>query len=347
MSRLSTPKSNSYQSFEIETIDGLEFITQQELMPFIHKKNVIITHIEGGLIQCRCDNPTILMSLQTAVAVYAHDYYDVPRPKALLGHQHFQRLLTTIQSVTKRMSIRPKTFYVSAAGSDSSVMTRIKSELTSATGLIETEQGDLFLRIRRVGNGWDVLTRLTERPLSTRDWRVCNMQGALNAPVAHAMIYLSSPTANDRFLNVMCGSGTLLIERLNYGTAKSAIGCDINPSALVCATQNIAQTRYKERIQLIQSDIIMLPFPEASADVICADLPFGQLVGSHQENVHLYPIWLSKLERVLATNGRMVIITHEIKLMQSLLQDIQSLHLVAQHQIVQRGLHPRIYVFKK
>jgi tRNA G10 N-methylase Trm11 len=91
----------------------------------------------------------------------------------------------------------------------------------------------------------------------------------------------------------------------------------------------------------------MLPFAEASADVICADLPFGQLVGSHQENVHLYPVWLRKMERVLAPNGRIVIITHEIKLMQSILSDISPLNLIAKYQIVQRGLHPCIYVFKK
>jgi len=173
------------------------------------------------------------------------------------------------------------------------------------------------------------------------------MQGALNAPIAQAMVYLTSPTSDDRFLNVMCGSGTLLIERLNCGAVKSAVGCDINPIALECATQNIARAGHAHHIQLIQSDIVMLPFLGESADVICADLPFGQLVGSHQENVHLYPIWLRKMERVLAPNGRMVIITHEIKLMQSILSDIRPLSLVAKYQIIQRGLHPCIYVFKK
>jgi len=347
MSQLTTPKQNLHHQYEIETIEGLEFITQQELMPFIRKKSLIISHVEKGMIQCSCSNPIILTGLRTAIAVYAYDYYDVPRPKALLGHQHFQRLLRTIQFASKMMPIPPKTFYVSAAGSDSSVMTRIKLEIASTTGCTEAEQGDLFLRIRRAGNGWDVLTRLTERPLATREWRVCNMQGALNAPVAQAMIYLSSPTSNDRFLNVMCGSGTLLIERLNYGAVKSAVGCDINPSALECATQNVARAGYAHHIQLIQSDIVMLPLLADSADVICADLPFGQLVGSHQENVHLYPIWLRKMGRVLAPNGRMVIITHEIKLMQSILSDIKPLNLVAKYQIIQRGLHPCIYVFKK
>ncbi len=332
--------------YEIETTDGLEFITQQELMPFIQNKMIRDVHIQKGAIQCMCYHPDVLYRLKTAVAVYVYDSYTVPRPKALLGHEHFSRILKTIQFVRKNMKTSCETFYLSAAGSDSSVMERIKLEIASATGLIEAEQGDMLLRIRRSKHGWDVLTRLTNRPLATRAWRVCNMEGALNAPVAHAMIWLSRPKTNDRFLNIACGSGTLLIERCAYGEAQWVAGCDIKSDALSCASDNIAEAGYNHQVTLFQADVTHTPMPDNQVDVICADLPFGQLVGSHIENVRLYPFILAEVERLLAPSGRAIIITHEIKLMQSLIPKIK-LRLKNHYQIAQRGLHPCIYVFKK
>ncbi|NJR32353.1 MAG: hypothetical protein HC778_05315 [Chamaesiphon sp. CSU_1_12] len=89
MSQFSAKKSQSKPIYyEIETTEGLEFVTQQELAPFIQKKIVSDVYVQTGTIQCICHNPRILLNLKTAVAIYYHDYYDVPRPKALLGHQH-------------------------------------------------------------------------------------------------------------------------------------------------------------------------------------------------------------------------------------------------------------------
>ncbi|MCL4254444.1 MAG: methyltransferase domain-containing protein, partial [Anaerolineae bacterium] len=303
-------------------------------------------HIQKGAIQCVCSRPEILYRLKTAVAVYVCDSYAVPRPKALLGHEHFSRILKAIAFVRENVDTHYQTFYISAAGSDSSVMERIKSEIASATGLIEAEQGDMLLRIRRSKNGWDVLTRLTNRPLATRAWRVCNMEGALNAPVAHAMIKLSHPKSDDRFLNIACGSGTLLIERCAYDKVRWLAGCDINADALNCASENIAQAGYNHQVALFQADATHMPISDNHIDVICADLPFGQLVGSHAENVRSYPLIFAEIQRLLAPNGRAIIITHEIKLMQSLMPKFK-LALKNQYQIVQRGLHPCIYIFKK
>ena len=73
-----------------------------------------------------------------------------------------------------------------------------------------------MLRVRKADirrDGWEVLIRLTPRPLSAREWRVCNMEGALNATIAAAMIEMTDPSARrPRVFNLMCGSGTLLIE---------------------------------------------------------------------------------------------------------------------------------------
>lgn len=347
MSRLPSKSNLSTHHYEIETTEGLEFITQQELLPLIKHNIVRDIQVRNGAITCISSHPQKLCTLKTVVAVYVLDSYDVPRPKALLGHQHFTRLCNTIQFVRQNIQSPCTTFYLSAAGSDSSVMERLKADIASATGLNEAEQGDILLRIRRTKTGWDVLTRLTNRPLATRSWRVCNMEGALNAPVAHAMIWLSRPQPEDIFLNIACGSGTLLIERLIHSRAKQVIGCDINDDALRCASENITQAGYNHHIQLINADGGQLPLMDEQVTVICADLPFGQLIGSHRDNMILYPQILTEIERVLIPTGRAIVITHEIRLMNTLIPSRTRLKLDNQYQIVQRGLHPCIYVFRK
>lgn len=63
-------------------------------------------------------------------------------------------------------------------------------------------------------DGWDVLVRLSTFPLSARSWRAEGYHAAVNATVAAAMVRLSQPRSGDRVVNLMCGSGTILVERL-------------------------------------------------------------------------------------------------------------------------------------
>ena len=118
-------------------------------------------------------------------------------------------------------------------------MTRIKRELADRLRLeVSESSGDLLVRIRRAAAGWQVLVRTSPRPLSTRAWRVCNLPGALNATLAHAMVSMTDPIESEVFVNIACGSGTLLIERLALGPACVAVGYDLNGEALSCARTN-------------------------------------------------------------------------------------------------------------
>jgi 23S rRNA G2445 N2-methylase RlmL len=187
----------------------------------------------------------LLLSLHTVHAAYLVSRFAVPRPRGLLADAHMRALteqIAMVRALLPREAYR--TLHVSAAGADSPVLLRLKEELAQRAGLaVAAGDGDLLVRLRRPpggGDGWEALVRLTPRPLSARAWRVCNPPGALNAAVAHAMVLLSDPRANDVFLNVGCGSGTLLIERLTCRGARRVVGCDTSPAALDCARANIA-----------------------------------------------------------------------------------------------------------
>jgi len=335
---------------EAEVLDGLSSFAGEELRRRFGQRVAIYPQIEPDALRFRYrGDMRALLELRQTAAVYLIQRYSVPRPRGLLGHEHFQKLLKQIQTV---QNLHPagtfRTFRISAAGQDSSVFARIKEEISRQTGLIyEPEEAELFLRVRpstaKMG-GWEVLVRLSPRPLSARAWRICDMEGALNATVASAMIEMTLPKSRDRFLNLMCGSGTLLIERLARCPASLSVGCDIDASVLECARQNIGASGYEGDIQLLQADATRLPFPSCSFDVLCADLPWGQLVGSHEQNVSLYPSVLTEAARVAVPGTRAVMLTHEVTLFESLLSTYAALWTLKNViRVFQGGLHPRIY----
>ncbi|GAB5491413.1 MAG: methyltransferase domain-containing protein [Phototrophicaceae bacterium] len=336
--------------YEVEFATGLIDIVREEVRQVIGKKGHIIGSYRDDSLQFTYkDDKVALLDLKTVIAVYHVVQFDIPRPKALLGHEHFHKLLGVIQPLLDVEQYQ--SLYLSAAGSESSVMMRIKTELSDYLKLsIAEDEGDLLLRMRRTPKtvqGWDVLVRLTPRPLATRDWRVCNYEGALNASVASALITLTNPTPDDRFLNIGCGSGTIMIERQQQAPAKLIMGCDISEDALYCSRLNIKEANINT-IQLLDSDAIQLPLADASIDKLVADLPFGYLSGSHDENEWLYPAILSESARVAQRGATFVIITHEVRLIESILDSTIEWRLMAEPlKITLSGLHPRIYLLER
>lgn len=357
---------------EADVVAGLESLAQDELSRCAGR----ITLVRPSIFQFTCaDALGDLLRLRTVLSVYLLQRFDVPRPRALLGEQNLRAVFDQIDRV---LGLLPKgayrTFMLGAAGSDSAVMARLKDAIAEHTGLSEVEvEGDLLIRIRptansqspaqagshrsearsRLKHGWDVLVRLSPRPLATRDWRVCNTPGSLQATVAHAMVMLTRPKPGDVYLNLCCGSGTLLIERALAGPAAQLIGCDANRDVLICASRNIAAYRrlvsaHAAEIKLHDWDATQLPLPDASVDALTADLPFGHRTGSHVDNTTLYPALMREAARVAKPGARFALITAEVRLMEHVLQ--QSPTLWARERSLRvnlGGLQPIIHVLRK
>jgi len=212
----------------------------------------------------------------------------------------------------------------------------MRERVTTETGLADIEEGgDLLLRVRRAptGEGFELTVCISPRPLSARAWRRCNLPGALNATVAAVMVDLTQHAPDDVFLNLGCGSGTLVIERALSGPAARLIGCDTDPRAHACAAENVAGAGLSPTIgislgaddaplvgygsasvELQPWDATELPLPNASVDALVVDLPFGQLVGSHATNEQLYPALLKEAARVACPGARLVAITQQLRL---------------------------------
>jgi tRNA (guanine6-N2)-methyltransferase len=334
--------------YEAEIPEGLLPIASNELANLIGKNGSIgKSHRPDSLAFRYEGNFRDLLQLRKVLAVYRLLRFDVPRPKALLGHQHFQRIIEASQAILENGEFR--SIIINAAGSDSSVMLRLKEELAKSLQLVPKEdEGDLVLRIRRTPKAqtWDVLIRLSPRPQASRAWRVCNYQGALNASVASVMISLTNPTPQDTFLNIGCGSGTILIERVLETSAEALVGIDMAGDALDCARQNIAAAGCGN-IQLLEGDATRLPLADASVNVLAADLPFGYLQGSHADNQRLYPAILREAARVAKQGARFVIISHEVKLMEQCLKANLNWSTLSVQMVTLTGLHPRIFLLER
>jgi len=316
--------------YELEVIPGLAEFAQAELQERTDNRVRLLPSGRKDRVPFQFSgHPKGLLHLRRTVAVYRVKRFDIPRPKALLGHQNFEWLIGIINEALALHSPGSfKTFYISAAGSDSAVFTRIRAEIQTRTGLGYTQEvGDLLLAVRRPQRipsgtrdkeiGWEVAVRLSPRPLSTRCWRVCDMPGALNGTVASVMMSLTDPEDRDRVINLACGSGTLLIERLALKPVRSAVGCDVNVDALTCARENLVASGYPASVTLVRCDAGRVPLPTGWATAVCADLPFGMLVGSHQSNETLYPRLLAEAGRLTRVEGRLVVITQEVRLFES------------------------------
>ena len=350
--RIASPRRPAFRC-EADILEGLEPIGRAELREHLGTAVVVDEQADSGKIAFSYSGDLRkLLDLHSPVAVYLVQPFAVPRPRALLGHQHLTALLgniATIRSLFPPNSFR--TLRLSAAGQDSAVMQRLKDELAHNSGLeVSGDEADLLIRLRRsrTGQDWEALLRLSPRPLATRPWRVCNMPGALNATLAYAMVRLSEPRSTDRLVNLACGSGTLLIERLALGPLGVALGCDTNSAALECARDNLCAAGYEQLVQLEAWDAVSMPLDDDSCNVICADLPFGQLVGSHRENEALYPRILAEATRIAARGARMVLLTHEVRLFERVAAEYRARWRVDKVLPVRAGgMTPRIYVLRR
>jgi len=305
-----------------------------------------------GAVRFRLAGPLAsVLQLRTAVAAYLLVRVAGRRPSALLGDASLFDQVEAVRRLHPPGAFR--SFRLSAPGRDSAALRRLRTELTERTGLPEDpDDGELYLRVRRAGppapDGWEALVRLSPRPLSARSWRTFNLPGALNGTIAAAMVELSRPRASDRVLNLMCGSGTILVERLARGRPALVAGCDLDPAALAGASANLDAARLGGAALLACMDATALALRDGSFRVLLADLPYGHRMGSHQANAALYPAVLAEAARVTEPGGVMVAVTHELRLFERCLPEAARWWSVERAvQVYQKGHHPVAYLLRR
>lgn len=326
--------------YEVEALAGLEEVVATELSQVPHARD-----IRGSRFWFPGD-PTRLTRMRSPIAFYRIKTWDISRPKGLLGHQQLGELADFLRPVIEWG--KHKSFRLGAAGKESTVMRRLADELESALNVPhQADEGELLIRLRpsTEGEGWDVLARMTTEPLSSRTWRVCNRSGGLNATIAYAALKLAGQREQDRILNPMCGSGTLLIERSLMGPYDAMVGVDIDAEAVACAQTNLKAAGRK--VEVAHIDALHTELPDRSFDLVVADLPWGDAIGTHESNQELYPAFFKEMHRLTSKRGRVCIITHEIRLTESILREQNMWNARELFQVSSGGHHPKGYLLQK
>ncbi|MEQ7128504.1 methyltransferase [Actinopolymorpha sp. B11F2] len=294
-----------------------------------------------------------LFDLRTVLAAYLVLCFPVPRPRSLLSSEYLPTIADGIARVRSlNRSLPPRGIRIGAAGADSAVFARIARELESLTGLPrDQDEGNCHLRFRpsRARGGWEVLVRLSTRPLSLREWRTAPYPGGLNATIAAAMVRWTRPDPRDRFLNLMCGSGTLLVERLLMAPVRRAVGVDHSDEAIAASAENLRSAGLAGRAELISSDIRVGGSLDGvgTFDLLVADPPWGDKHGSHRENRELYNALLRRSAELATERATMIVATQELRLMDALVSASPDWRGDERIQVFAKGHRPCLYLLRR
>ena len=133
------------REYEVEVVRGLEEFVEREVLTTLGRPARLLGRpaegrvaFEFGEALSRCDG------LRLVNAVHLVDRFDVPRPRALLGHEHITRLMSSLRGL---IDLGPKgafrTLRVTAAGVDSAAFARLRVNLPESSAWNRRKSGPI------------------------------------------------------------------------------------------------------------------------------------------------------------------------------------------------------------
>ncbi len=167
--------------------------------------------------------------------------------------------------------------------------------------------------------------RLSDNARRQHGGREVERSAALRPSIAAAMVRLSQPTAGDVFLDPMCGTGTILLERAAVGRYELLVGGDNDAAAVAATLANFGPRHQPRRIE--RWDARALPLADGSVTRLVSNLPWGRQIGEKAEMPALYAALVPEFARVVAPGGRLVLLTSEWGVLKEALRRSPTLYL--------------------
>jgi tRNA (guanine6-N2)-methyltransferase len=360
--------------FELEVLPGLEPLALEEC------SRHGVSHValkEKGKLFARFSPEHLPRLLALKLVASAHVVISVPgkRPATLRGHQALQTTVSVVKIIREATRFETETCRFVMQGSDSPEALRIREEIARHCALQEGEPvegekaGEHLFRIRRslFLDGWDVVIRISPKPLSARKWRVTDYRGALHANIGAAMVHLLEAHCGHllrsqalSILDPFCGSGTVLCELMSkkYDSRKSfgglpieLCGGDISLEALEACrenTQALAQKSAHMQCELYEGSATQIPMASGMFDTLVTNPPWGEAHGKAQEIEALYEKFFQEAYRVLKAGGILMICTQAIQTMSHLLkQYARQWERIGELSVFNGSFRPTLYVLRK
>jgi 23S rRNA G2445 N2-methylase RlmL len=196
-----------------------------------------------------------------------------------------------------------------------------------------------------LSNAFLLGARISDARMRHRTYLDASRRASLKPTLAAAMALLSQPRGDDVFLDPMCGSGTLLIERAEAGRYAQLLGGDLDAAAVAATQENIG-SRYKP-IEIAQWDATRLPLSDGLVSALACNLPFGKQVGTAEGNRTLYPALLSEFMRVVRPGGRIVLLSSDSRLLQGSVAKEKGIVIRRVFPVIVRGVTARIFQLER
>lgn len=203
--------------------------------------------------------------------------------------------------------------------------------------------------VNELGSRLLIGLRLSDHSMRHRFKKAVEMPASLRPSVAAAMVLLTEPQPDDVFLDPMCGSGTIVMERRLTNAYQQLLATDIEADRVAAAQANVRGQR-RERpsdFTALRSDARRLPFATGSIDKVATNLPFGKQIGSVSALKRLYPAFFKELERVLCPGGRAIVLSSEYELVKTAVRGCPQLNILTGYSIAILGTWGRIYIIRR
>ena len=331
-------------------LGGTRDIVQGELRRKLRHQMKELAHPKKDEIHLTYSGPLKrLLSIRTAQSVFVRRDFKISRPRTLLSPENMSDLVNWIRSVSQLTGNCWNSFRIDAAGSQSPTMLRIADAIENALELpYDPDEGDGVLAMRPGELGWELLCRIGTRPLATRSWRKIDYRGSLNAAIAANLVFMTQPDPGDRVINIMCGGGTLLIERLLIEKVVFAVGLDISSSAVTATSANTLGASVQNLINIVRGDAKRSGFANSIFNVVMIDLPYNTVGSQRLGNRELYLQVIREAARLCEIGGRAVMITDDHSALNFALSNLKDDWKVMDQRIItQRQYRPTCLLLRR
>ena len=169
-----------------------------------------------------------------------------------------------------------------------------------------------------------------------------SIESSLPSTVAAGMVLWAGIRPDDVFLDPLCASGEILIERANAGPVGALLAGDVELGSLKAHRPHPSE----DLACVCRWDPRRLPLKHNSVDVIVTSLPFGNRTGAVQISRSLYRSMIREIIRLLKPTGRALLLAVENQLLAELLRRRPELVIETRQPIRRGGFRAHLFVVR-